>query len=68
MGWGPNKIHYFIKFRFEHTKNIHHIENELIEKFKYDKFWEVEYYKDRLPEFGQPLPPEFQGKSIIEVK
>ena len=63
MGWGPNKIHYFTKFRFEYTTKIHHVENQLFGELTYDKFWEAQYTQDPLPKMGKPLPPNFQGKS-----
>lgn len=68
FGWGPNKIYYFIKFRFEYTTKIHHIEGELFYKFKYDRFWDAEYTKDPLLKLGQPLPPNFQGRSVTRVR
>jgi len=59
---------YGFKRLFEYTIKIHQIENELFDKFRYDRFWDVGYTKDPLPELGQPLPPNFQERSITRVR
>lgn len=66
LKWGPNKIEYITKYRFEYTTKVKHVENKSYGELKYDQYWHAQYQQELLPKKGKPLPANFQGKVTQE--